>query len=590
MPSERVFNRSFNELLGTFIRFEIPFFQRGYSWTRKNWETLFSDISDYIIAELEDGTPLSEHEHFFGPIVVLEKTNSDLALKTFLVIDGQQRITTVYILLGIFSDLLDKQKHLSPDAAQYNAELSKYTRNDVPSNGDDYRKLKVFSCKGDRYPTYKTIFNDNPTSPTAAFDIQLYDSEINKIDQLKKYATRKLKADYSDVPSLWRLAQILLQCLKIVWIPLDEKKDDPQAIFESLNDKGTPLTASELLCNYIFKPLIANNADFENIHNEKWLKTIKNVGGDANFENYLRYSLSIGQNKMIGKGRRVYVFFKNKNKNVTTNSVMSFLDEMYSSAELFNNITSPSYHNHSSREICLALINLKTTNMDSSTPYLLSLLRALANQAIQEEEVVRLVNELLVLLVRRKSASLPVTRFDSFFPPLFQKIRDEEDKVGAFQNQVRNDGLWVSDQEFKHALTEQEIYSQREQPFVLMILREIDKSMQRHGQIPDYSSVGTVEHIMPQTLTEEWRTYLGEDGNDQSIDRITDTIGNLCLLSQPANSTAGQNPFESKVAGYSEVTALARELKTFSGIWNIDAIRGRSSQMAERAIQIWSWT
>ena len=122
--------------------------------------------------------------------------------------------------------------------------MSRYLTNDV-DGGDDYLKLKVFSSKGDRLPTYRVIYGSdaNPKTPHLQTDLQLYVPGKNRIDEFKKYATRKLAMNYPDVPALWQLAQVILDCLTIVWIPLDQEKDDPQAIFESLNDKGMALSA-----------------------------------------------------------------------------------------------------------------------------------------------------------------------------------------------------------------------------------------------------------------------------------------------------------------------------------------------------------
>ena len=100
MPTEYVTNRTFKETLSGTVRFKIPFFQRGYAWEKKQWDQLFLDLQEQIIEELELGSALNEVEHFFGPIVVMEQTGAP-ELKEFLVIDGQQHITTIYLLLGI---------------------------------------------------------------------------------------------------------------------------------------------------------------------------------------------------------------------------------------------------------------------------------------------------------------------------------------------------------------------------------------------------------------------------------------------------------------------------------------------------------
>src|SRR3990167_4645192 len=286
-------NRTFEELFTNPISFEIPFFQRAYSWERQQWKQLIDDIWEQIIMDVfeqisnkndrEELTMeklekhLFEHEHYFGAIVVLEKAN------------------------------------LSEKSQKYINTLEGFIKNSLDPKGDDYRKLKVYSNKGDRYPTYMKIFSENPESPSLPIDIQLYVKEFNKIDAFWNYAYKKLKS--YGVLELFVFSQAILKSLKIVWIPLDEKRDNPQAIFEGLNDKGMPLSAIELLCSYLFKPLIDDvTKQHESIHNDKWLKSIKKVGGEDNFEFYLRNLFSINKPKMIGKGRKLYANFKNTNK------------------------------------------------------------------------------------------------------------------------------------------------------------------------------------------------------------------------------------------------------------------------------------
>ncbi len=231
MPTDHVKNRTFKETLSGTVRFRIPFFQRGYAWEKRQWDQLFLDLQEQIIDELERGSAIDEVEHFFGPIVVMEQTGTP-ELKEFLVIDGQQRITTIYLLLGIIREQIRAKKHLCSDAHAYLEDLKKYIFNEV-DGADDYLKLKVFSSKGDRLPTYRvaTGTDTNPRTPLLQTDIQMYVSGKNGVDAFQKYALKKLKANYSDVPALWQLARVLLNCLKIVWIPLDEQKDDAQAIF-----------------------------------------------------------------------------------------------------------------------------------------------------------------------------------------------------------------------------------------------------------------------------------------------------------------------------------------------------------------------
>ena len=586
MPTEKVLNRNFKDIFNFPVRYEIPFFQRGYAWEQRQWKKLFEDLQNEIIENVE-GNKFDEQEHFFGPIVVLEKRSDHPSLKKFLVIDGQQRITTSYLLLAVIKRLLEDKAHLSTDAQQYIAELDRLLVNDIETD-DDYLKLKVFSTKGDRLPTYKSIFSTNPNSVLLSEDQLLYDPSVNKVDEFVKFATRKLRG--SEVPILYQYYQAIIKSLKIVWIPLDEDKDDAQAIFESLNDAGMPLTASELLCNYIFRPLSNDTSNnHEKWHNEKWLEARRKVG-ENNFEEYLRTLFSIGEKKRVGKERRMYVHYKIKNKKLTSEVAKSTLEDILSYTTAYNHIISPIQKAHPDSVIKDLLIKIFNTNMSSINPFLLSLLKAHENETLSLQEVRALLHETYILLVRRKITKLSVTKYDTFFPSLLKNIINEPNKVLAFQKKVQEEQLWTSDQEFSNALIEKEIYNQKELNFSRLVLQEIDKHMQPFGEYPDYTTIHTIEHILPQTLNAHWKEYLDADAQEINLPTITNTLGNLSLNGTVANSTFGQKPFEEKKMLYTESSALARHVKNIEETWNITAIKKRSKDLSQHALKVWKWT
>lgn len=599
-------NRTFEELFAGPVNFEIPFFQRSYSWQRDQWKILFDDIWDQIIVDVVDqvksenprdrisldllGKHLSEHEHYFGAIVVLEKSNSHPALKSFSVIDGQQRITTAYLLLVSIYQVLKEKENLHSFSQTYLDELETYVKNNIDPKGDEYRLLKIYSNKGDRLPTYKKLFIDNPESPSLSVDLQLYNPSNNQIDLFWEYAYKKIK-NYS-IPELYIFSQAILKGLKIVWIPLDEKKDNPQAIFEGLNDKGMPLSAVELLCSFLFKPLIDETTKYhESIHNEKWLKSIRKVGGEQFFEFYLRNLFSIGKPKMIGKGRKLYSSFKNSNKKLDQRVANAVIDEIASNVELFNQITQPSKaeYRHPNKLINQLLIKIDQTRMQSCIPFVLDVLKERKSGKLNDSEVIVIFQSLLVLLVRRKIAELKTTKYDVFFPALLGKIINEQDKKKAFKDLVIKEDLFVSNQEFEDAFINKPLYKQTELDFARLILQEVDRNWQVHGQLPDYSTIDTIEHIMPQALDEDWRIYLGDEASDINIDRFKNSIGNLCLISRPANSSIGQDPFEIKKNSYTDISGLTRDIKARSGKWDIKAIKLRSKDISKIALDIWAW-
>lgn len=227
--------------------------------------------------------------------------------------------------------------------------------------------------------------------------------------------------------------------------------------------------------------------------------------------------------------------------------------------------------------------------MESSTPFVLSVLRALSVGTVTNENARVILRETLVLLVRRKMTELATTQYDVMFPSLLGKIVNEPNQIKALHDRFRHHGVWIADQDFEDAIVNKTTYRRNDLAFSRMLLMEIDKKFQPHGQLPDYSTLNTIEHMIPQSLDERWRTYLGAEADDDYLPIVVNSIGNLCLLSRPANSAAGRDPFETKKADYSPITALARQIKDHSGRWDMKAVRDRSQKLAKEALQIWSW-
>jgi hypothetical protein len=292
---------------------------------------------------------------------------------------------------------------------------------------------------------------------------------------------------------------------------------------------------------------------------------------------------------MVGKHRKVYVHFKSKNRNLNSASAKQQLSDIFAGSSLYRTITEPLSYPYKDEEINRLLIAIGNTRMDSSTPFVLSVLRAHSAGTLTDAAARSVLRETLVLLVRRKMTELATTQYDVMFPQLLGKIINEVNQLRALHDQFKKHMVWVSDQEFEAALINKPTYRPRDLPFARMVLMEIDKRFQTHGQLPDYSTVNTIEHMLPQTVDEAWKAYLGKDAEDEHLFALTHSIGNLCLLSGPANSSVGQNPFESKRTAYSPLTALARQIKEYPGRWDLAAIKARSKTLAAEALVIWPW-
>ena len=133
------------------------------------------------------------------------------------------------------------------------------------------------------------------------------------------------------------------------------------------------------------------------------------------------------------------------------------------------------------------------------------------------------------------------------------------------------------------------MYNSRELNFSRLILQELDKNLQSFGELPDYSTIHSIEHILPQTLDDHWRNYLGADASNINLPTIVNTIGNLSLNSGSANSSFGQKPFSEKQKAYTDACALARDVKQRQETWNIAAIEKRSADLSKVALKVWKW-
>ena len=265
--SSNITTKSFHEIFDkSNVQYKIPFFQRGYVWGDKQQKQLYNDIKDHL-GEIKDDN-FAENRYFFGPVVVKQHKTENLKIQ-YQIIDGQQRFTTVYALIALIIKLLKgKDNGDDPNVSSYKDELSPFKENEA-SDKSDLDRLKILSSKADSPALYNVVFNGKPDKLSNAQE-HLRDNvnmENNQITTMVKFWEKKFRR--VDAKDLYVWAKTLLYSFEVVWIELREEQDE-QVIFESLNDKGTPLTGGELICNYLFTPF-KNDDTHEDLHVKKWL-------------------------------------------------------------------------------------------------------------------------------------------------------------------------------------------------------------------------------------------------------------------------------------------------------------------------------
>ena len=556
MPVKATETRLTNFLNGT-KQFVIPIYQRTYSWTEKQCEQLWDDIIKVSQNEKNPG-------HFIGSIVSIEKgINQASGVDQYLVIDGQQRLTTLTLLLSAFSKALEKQGNAEVTAKKIR---NYYLFNNEESGEKRYKMILTQSDKdtlislldGQRVPEKHSINIKNN-----------YDFFEGKIEKSK-----------IDLDALYR--GILK--LTIVDISLSNIHDNPQLIFESLNSTGLELSQADLIRNYVLMGLDMEEQEY--IYKNHWHPVEESFArhhGSEHFDRFMRDYLTI-KTGQIPNIKDVYSSFKEyvANGQKHTRELVSDINYF---ARFFCRLA---FDEEPDADLKQRIADINALKVDVAYPFLLEVYSDFDRKSITKDEVLEVFSMVESYVFRRAICGVPTNSLNKTFANLASEIeRDDyvESLKAAFvlkesyRRFPRND-------EFGFQLILKDVYNTRR------ILRHLLGKLENFDRkeavnIDEY----TIEHIMPQNkdLSEEWKRELGEKWTEVHS-KYLHTIGNLTLTGY--NSELGDRPFLEKRdmdGGFSKSPIrLNSELATLER-WNEDAILMRAGSMVKKSIEIWKY-
>ena len=528
----------------------IPLFQRPYTWKKSNWDTLWQDILDCY-------SPDGKLEpHFMGAVVSLPVSTMPIGVNKHLIIDGQQRLTTVSVLLCVIREFLD-------DRVRERIQDFLINRND---EGAD--KFKLMPTQADRR-AYECIVNekDNPDVESHLFKVcEYFRKKIKDLDQ------------EDGGPGALQVLEIIESALRVVMISLDPEHEDPYEIFESLNFKGTPLTPADLVRNYIlmkYRHSLGENGDQERIFREYW-SPIESDFQDELPQFLLHYCRLSGR-EVRKKG--IYPAFKSLVEELNPNELESELGRIKIVRNIYPRFMHP--ENETDEQIGQPLRLFKLLGVTVFYPLLMRLFRAEVEGTIKSSQLHEALDILSAFLVRRSVCNLKNNALDSMVTQLL-KDWNERDPAAYLSEQLSSQTgnlRWPKDQEFIHSVVHDPQYRRKAADWVLWRLEEAcgHKEGLRVEKIQ-------IEHILPQTLSDDWLSTMSEE-DKLGIERWVDTFGNLTLTGY--NGQLSNKGFESKRAIYLnshfELTkAVASEVA-----WDIAAIKRRGETLAAAAVQVW---
>lgn len=533
----------------------IPLFQRPYSWGPKDWNTLWDDIMNHYDEE-------DRSSHFMGAIVTVPVRSVPVGVAKHLVIDGQQRLTTVSILLAAVRDSA-RQQGDEPTAGI----IGDFLVNRHYPPPDD---LKLVPTQVDR-EAYKAL--------VAGAELEEFGE--TGIVQAYEFFRKKLgEQDAEEKPlSPQRVLQTIQQSLQVVMINLGES-DDPYLIFESLNHKGKPLNQADLVRNYVlmrFHHSTSAGGEQEVAYEKLWRPMESSL--QSSVAEFLRhYGMREGRN--VRKGDIYNASKAEFEKLRSVDEVRAQLEEMKEAACTYKTFIEPA--EEEDERLSKLLQGMQELDSTVFSPLLLRLSGMFRRGGVPKAALCESLDILESFYVRRLVSGVPTNGLNKITLELCTSLPEEAPQAWLRDRLLQGSGgrRWPTDQEFFEALLQQRLYPRRRiARYILIALEEALK----HKEPVDPESA-TIEHIMPQTLTAEWRADLGHE-HAAVHERWLDTLGNLTLTGY--NPELGNLPFVEKKAKLKNTHfELTRPILEHD-VWTAERIEERGRALAEQAVGRW---
>lgn len=531
----------------------IPLFQRPYTWAENNWQSLWDDL----MVQYEVGETGS---HFMGAIVSVPARSTPVGVNKYLIIDGQQRLTTVSLLLCALRDTLDA------NSASRIQEV--YLTNRFRPSEDT---LKFVPTQADR-EIYRSIALDRQV-PAGSKDIRMVAAyHFFKSKLLKETDQEDIKVDPLKVLTT------LEQCLQVVMINLGDD-DDPYLIFESLNFKGEPLTQADLVRNYLlmrFHHSISADGEQERVYSKYWVPVEKLL--QSNLTEFLRhYTMKDGDDIKQGG---IYSAIKSKLKSMNQpNAIEAEVQSMQRFGDFYSRFLSPAHEKTDNIRDCLE--NIKEIKVTTSYPLLLRMFDSRQAGDLSDTELHKCLGLIESFVVRRSVCGVPTNPLNKLFIQLSRNFPNTDHAQWLMRSlsSLGGNRRFPKDAEFATAFMTQPQYGRGTTRFILC---RLEKSY-NHKESVDLSTA-TIEHILPQTLSNEWKDELGLDAETIHA-KMADTFGNLTLTGY--NSELGNLVFSEKKIKLETTHIELNRWIIQKNSWGLVEIEQRAKILFDIASKIW---
>lgn len=556
-------------------QYEIPFFQRSYVWDEENWQLLLEHLEE----EVEAHDNKKKSEHFIGTIITKPIPQDGFNTTSLELIDGQQRLTTIAIMLKALADTsIGDFSNLKDNLLKY---LVFYDSQD-----NDYYRIKHSRNDSPYFERIMKVLKDG----------ERIENERNKINEAYFFYLKAFK-HLSD-SQRDKYANVLLNKMPVIAMFLSEE-DDEQEIFDTINSLGVRLTVSELLKNYIFREV-----EIRELYEEYWFSvfeeddeviefwnTDKTAGRikRTNLELLLYCYLIIETGKDV-RIEKLFMQYKNHLKNKDKEYKKEFLGRLKECALIYNNFPTKKQFN----EIAFTEVEKRVfhviENIEVTTVY--PLLLTIYQKVEDATERNKILSILESYLVRRMMVRLTVKNYNRLFIQIINDFKNDQnisaksfaEKLMSYKDETNR---FPNDDEFKESFHQTLLYNRYVREILFMIA--LHKLSNSYSDVSKLSSNSySVEHMMPKKWREHWLDKKMTDDEKSKRDWILKRLGNLTLVTQPLNSKLKNSAWDNKkkeLKKYSSLSITTDYLELDS--WDETQIKNRANNLSEEALNIW---
>ena len=529
--------------------FNIPVYQRNYDWQEENCKKLFTDIEN-IIKHNE------EIEHFLGTVVyVLTKIERDY--EEYVLIDGQQRITSISLLLKVLHE-----KIISEDTKE-----SIWEQYLINKKSPDNIRIRLKPIESDSV-SYKQLIDNNDDF-----------SNSNVCRNYKIFKELLENSHYSAEQIYSALYKIELVTIKL---EKDKKSENPQLIFESLNSTGLSLTQADLIRNYLLM-----NSEYEKqtvLYKNFWLK-IEIKLTNKKISDFIRDFLTMKTGKIANKNK-VYDDFKEYMRIQKELNEEAVLEELVTYSKYYNWFLNANSNNEKINEKLKHFKYLKNTTV---YPLLLSIFEdTYYYKKLDEDKLLKIIDLLISYIFRRTICGYKTSSINKVFASIPKKILENQNEKDIYFKIEKNlmerrlETIFPRDEEFKLNFIKYNFEKNKE--LLKYTLKELEQKIS-NNVINDTSNLN-IEYIMPENLNSEWKLELGEKKFENTHLEYLGTIGNSSLIE---NDLLRYNKnFKTKKEFYQKSNIeITRNINNYQ-VWTDNEIKNRAEQLYEKSKEIWS--